>query len=157
MYNHAPENYICPFCLLVRGEENERLLSSPADIFYQDEHITALIASHKWTDQGGNAILIPNRHFENLYDLPDDLGVHFFSVTRRVALEMKRAYGCEGISIRQHNEPAGNQDVWHFHLHVFPRYSGDNLYGSQRILASPEERAACAARLRAVLVGDRVA
>jgi len=41
---------------------------------------------------------------------------------------MKSSYKCDGISMRQHNEPAGNQDIWHYHLQVFPRYEGDNLY-----------------------------
>ncbi len=41
---------------------------------------------------------------------------------------MRAAYPCEGTSIRQHNEPAGGQDVWHLHVHVFPRYAGDRLY-----------------------------
>lgn len=41
---------------------------------------------------------------------------------------MRQTYDCEGISTRQHNEPAGNQDVWHLHVHVFPRYVEDRLY-----------------------------
>lgn len=41
---------------------------------------------------------------------------------------MKISYSCDGISTRQHNEPAGNQDVWHFHQHIFPRYDNDLLY-----------------------------
>jgi hypothetical protein len=45
---------------------------------------------------------------------------------------MRDAFGCEGISTRQHNGPAGNQDVWHFHLHVFPRYPNDGLCGGKR-------------------------
>jgi histidine triad (HIT) family protein len=41
---------------------------------------------------------------------------------------MKEVYRCDGVSTRQHNEPAGDQDVWHLHVHVFPRYEGDQLY-----------------------------
>jgi histidine triad (HIT) family protein len=66
---------------------------------------------------------------------------------------MKRAYGCDGTSVRQHNEPAGDQDVWHYHLHVFPRYAGDDLYRSSARLTHPEERWPYADRLRAVLQG----
>jgi len=64
---------------------------------------------------------------------------------------MKAAYGCAGISPRQHNEPAGNQAGWHYLLHVFPRYPGDNLYAAQRVLVPPEERGRYAAMLRAQL------
>jgi histidine triad (HIT) family protein len=51
-------------------------------------------------------------------------------VVRRIAIAMRSAYGCDGVSTRQHNEPAGNQDAWHYHVHVFPRYAGDGLYAS---------------------------
>jgi len=43
---------------------------------------------------------------------------------------MRRSYGCAGISTRQHNEPAGDQSVWHYHVHVSPRFPADNLYRS---------------------------
>jgi histidine triad (HIT) family protein len=45
---------------------------------------------------------------------------------------MRIAYACDGISLRQHNEPAGDQDVWHLHVHVFPRHQGDHLYERHR-------------------------
>ena len=59
----------------------------------------------------------------------------------------------DGTSTRQHNEPAGNQDVWHYHVHLFPRYEGDALYASGRALMPVQDRARYAARLRAQL-GD---
>lgn len=49
---------------------------------------------------------------------------------------------------RQHNEPAGNQDVWHYHLHVFPRFVNDKLYKSDRENTKPEERLEYAQKLR---------
>ncbi len=67
---------------------------------------------------------------------------------RAVALALKAAYGCDRVSTRQHNEPAGGQDVWPYHLHVFPRYPGDGLYGSYRRPTSAEARAAFAHKLR---------
>jgi len=151
MYNHAPEGYPCPFCRLVSGQPDPGLISTPDDIFYRDEHLTAMISLHTWAVNYGNALILPNRHYENLYDLPDEIGARVFALSRRVALAMKAAYGCAGISTRQHNEPAGNQDVWHYHLHVFPRYPGDNLYAAQRVLVPPEERGRYAAMLRAQL------
>ena len=140
MYNHAPEAYQCPFCLLISGQEDGSLLSRQSDIFYRDDALTAMISSHTWAVNYGNVIIIPNRHYENIYDLPDEVGARIFALSRRIALAMKSAYQCAGISTRQHNEPAGNQDVWHYHLHVFPRYPGDNLYSAQRVLVQPEER-----------------
>jgi diadenosine tetraphosphate (Ap4A) HIT family hydrolase len=61
--------------------------------------------------------------------------------------------GADGTSTRQHNEPAGNQDVWHYHEHVFPRYDGDELYRRQRARVDTVRRADQAARVRAALDG----
>lgn len=151
--SHAPRDYACPFCLLVQGAANEHVFSRQTDIVYRDEQVTALISSHQWPNNHGHAIVIPNAHYENLYDLPLCLGARIHEVSRALALAMKETYHCEGTSTRQHNEPAGNQDVFHYHLHVFPRYTGDNLYGSNRVLMPSPIRASFAVRLRQAL-GD---
>ena len=83
--------------------------------------------------------------------LTDNLGVAMQRATRRAASALKLADRCGGVSTRQHNEPAGNQEVWHFHLHVFPRHDGDGLYGSRGEWADRREMADRAERLRAVL------
>ena len=93
---------------------------------------------------------MPDRHVENLYDItPQELGA-VYATAQLVASAMRRAYGCQGTSTRQHNEPAGNQDVWHFHVHVFPRYDGDDLYLShdRARWVGDAERAPYAERLR---------
>ena len=71
MYNHAPENYICPFCLVAEGnikELNETIRSnlSESDIIYRDEWITAFIPHGWWDNNKGHVIIIPNKHFENI-------------------------------------------------------------------------------------------
>lgn len=68
---------------------------------------------------------------------------------RRVAVATREAFGCEGISTRQHNEPAGDQDVWHLHVHVFPRHQGDELCRRHEDagFALPKERSPWAALL----------
>lgn len=65
----------------------------------------------------GAALVIPQAHHENLYGLPDEVGHAVWDLTRHVARAraMRASYACEGISTRQHNETAGNQDVWHLH------------------------------------------
>jgi histidine triad (HIT) family protein len=157
MYNHAPDDYICPFCILARGVENEHVYSSQRDVVYQDDDVTALIASHQWPNNRGHVIIIPNEHFENIYDLPAKLGARIHELAREIALAMKAAYSCDGTSTRQHNEPAGNQDVWHYHLHVFPRYKNDKLYISKRERLSADERAEYAQKLRTYIVtGERM-
>lgn len=148
MYNHAPINYVCPFCSLLNGVKNEEVLSNASDIFFQDAHICAMISSHQWPNNRGHALVFPVQHYENIYDLPVELGSKIHITAQKIALGMKSLYGCDGISTRQHNEPSGNQDVWHYHLHVFPRYSGDQLYTSQYAVMPAEARAAYANLLR---------
>jgi len=115
--------------------------------------MTAFVASHWWPGNHGHVLVIPNLHIENLYEFPPELGADLMSLTRRVAVAMKQAFGCDGVSTRQHNEPAGDQDVWHFHQHVFPRWSGDRLYErhAERAPAAAEDIADRAAALRSVL------
>lgn len=140
MYNHAPDNYICPFCQVAQGIENQFIHTKQSDIVYQDEYITAFINAGFFENNKGNVIIIPNDHYENIYDLPDDISAKIHKLEREVAIALKEVYQCDGVSSRQHNEPYGNQEVWHYHLHVFPRYKDDNLYSSGRVYSKPEER-----------------
>lgn len=148
MYNHRPDNYICPFCLVSQGIENEKVLTKQDDIIYRDNAITAFIAAGGMKNNKGHVIIIPNEHYENIYELPSTLSSRIHDFEKEVALAFKEVYKCDGVSSRQHNEPCGNQDVWHYHLHVFPRYAGDNLYTSEREPVPLQERRAYAEKLR---------
>jgi len=148
MYNHEPENYACPFCLLIQGIENKHVYSIQSDIIYHDQVVTAFIGSHQWPNNHGNTIVVPNGHFENIYDLPLEYAGDIHRVARMLAVAMKAVYRCDGVSTRQHNEPAGNQDVWHYHLHITPRYQDDHFYLTKRALMPVEERAKHAEKLR---------
>lgn len=137
---HQPNNYKCPFCQILSGDDDQNVYSKQSDIIYKNLKVTAFISSHQWMKNKGHVLIIPNKHFENIYDLPDEYGHEIFTLSKKIALAMKQAYACPGISTRQHNEPAGNQEVWHFHTHVFPRYDNDNLYLEECLLMEPEER-----------------
>lgn len=150
VYNHAPEDYVCPFCSIIHQQRNERVYSAESDVIYRDESVIAMISAHQWANNPGNVIVMPNEHFENIYDLPLNVATQIHRVARLAALAMKAVYACDGISTRQHNEPAGSQDVWHYHMHVTPRYSNDGFYrvAGTRQLMPLEERAEHAQRLR---------
>ncbi len=148
MYNHAPENYACPFCLLIQGITNEHVHSVQSDIVHHDHAVTAFIGAGQWKNNHGNTIIVPNEHFENIYDLPISYAQDIHRVAKLLALAMKAVYSCDGISTRQHNEPAGSQDVWHYHLHVIPRYRNDNYYTTQRTSMAVSERARHAEKIR---------
>jgi len=150
MFNHAPENYDNPFKAVFVDGDLATDRSRDADVFYHDDKITAFIAAGRWPKNGGNALIVPNEYYENLYDIPDELLAYIHIFSKKLAIAMKEVYGCDGVSIRQHNEPAGDQTVWHYHLHVFPRYHGDELYASHKQVqeATLEERAEFATKLR---------
>ncbi len=96
---------------------------------------------------------MPNGHYENIFDLSLEYATAIHAAAQRIAVAFKQAYHCHGVSTRQHNEPAGNQDVWHYHLHIFPRYPNDQLHAliNHRRRTTPEERLPYAERLRRVL------
>ena len=155
MLSHAPAGYDCPFCRVGRGEfGGEGLLTGAEDVVYRAESVVAFVASHWWAGNPGHVIVIPAAHVENMYDLPKHLAGEVHEAARVVARAMKDAYACPGVSTRQHNEPAGGQDVWHYHLHVFPRFDGDDLYVNDRSkrFVPAEARAPYAERLRRALM-----
>lgn len=149
MFNHEPADYVCPLCLIAQGKPTDRG-DQTEDIVLRTDNVIALIASKWRRSNPGHVVVIPVEHFENLYDLPEEVGHEIFDVSKRIAIAIRKTYDCDGTSTRQHNEPAGNQDVWHYHLHVFPRYQGDNLYQHHDDVYWPsaEEKRPYAERLR---------
>lgn len=147
--HHEPANYLCPFCHWLGGNETE--LKRNSDIVLQDDRVTAFISPKWWINNPGHVIVIPNHHVENLYDIDDETLSYIAIVSKHIARVIRSAYdGYTGTSTRQHNEPDGNQDVWHFHTHIFPRYPDDRLYQNHdnKRAVSPSERAPYAALLR---------
>jgi len=154
MHNEAPSNYTCPLCRFIMDQDQLPPSSCIRDVVASNNRAMAIISVHQWPNNHGNVIVFPVDHFENLYDLPLEMATDVHYLARQVAIAMKEAWSCEGISTRQHNGKAGNQDVWHYHLHVTPRYSNDDFYAmytsSARIM-DPDKRADLAADLRAVI------
>ena len=148
---HEPDDYDCPFCRIQQGLHNEH--NQPGDIVAVTDLAYARIAPKWWPANAGAALVIPRAHHENLYAIPTEVGHAVWDLTQQVAVAMRDTSDCEGISTRQHNEPAGNQDVWHLHVHVFPRHTDDQLYERNRSTrwVTPQERAPYADRLAAAL------
>jgi histidine triad (HIT) family protein len=145
MHNHAPPGYECFVCCVVAGDTGDSV------VITENEHALAIVSRRVWARGPGHVLVAPKAHVENLYDLEDPAGLDIHRLTRRIAIALKEALGCDGTSTRQHNEPAGNQDLWHLHVHVFPRYDGDDLYGAGYRDSTLEERVDLASRLQAVL------
>lgn len=111
----AREN--CVFCRIVAGE-------APVSRVYEDERVLVLMTIGPVTP--GHAMVIPKLHVPYMADLDEELGAHVFRVSQRVAAAI-RASGlrCEGINLFLADGEAAAQEVFHFHMHVFPRFRGD--------------------------------
>ena len=108
----------CIFCKMVRKEK-------PASCICEDELVMAFLDTKPLNE--GHTLVIPKRHYETIYDVPDVEVAHLFKVVRNVACAVKKGVNAGGITISQHNERAAGQDVFHMHVHVIPRYEGQKM------------------------------
>jgi histidine triad (HIT) family protein len=154
MFTHEPAHYTCLICRII-CEAKAIPLPPASDVIYQDELVTAFLGIWHWPKIPVDILVVPNQHIENIYCFPCNLAPDFQRATRAMALTLKTVYQCDGVSTRQHNEPAGGQDVWHYHLHVIPRFDEDNFSNSDRILLPDYERLEHARHLRAYIATSR--
>lgn len=150
MFNHAQTNYKCPICLGISGIESDVTLLKQGDLVYKDETTSVFINSFFIGKNEGHLIVVPNSHYEHIYDIPPDVLHNVMDTVKKLAEVMKEAYQCEGITLLQNNEPAGGQHAFHFHLHIFPRYTDDKIYDHMmnKRLATPEERKKFAEKIK---------
>ncbi len=142
MYNNAPENYICPICLGIEGVESEHTMLMKEDLIFRDELTSVYLNSFFINGNEGHVIVVPNKHIENIYDMEPGYAYAIADTAQKMSIVMKKAYECDGVTLRQNNEPAGGQHAFHFHLHIFPRYEGDkyNTEGGNKRATTLEER-----------------
>lgn len=108
----------CVFCAIVAG-------SVPTAKVMEDEATLAFIPLEPATE--GHTLVVPKHHSRNIFDIaPADLE-RTILMTKAVALRQRERLACAGVSLFQANERAGFQTVFHFHLHVVPRYPGDRV------------------------------
>ena len=104
------------FCKIAGGE-------IPSATLYEDENFRVIL------DLGpaakGHALILPKQHFANLYEIPEELAAKAMVLAKKMATAMKEALNCDGFNIVQNNGEAAGQTVFHFHMHLIPRYEGD--------------------------------
>lgn len=133
----------CVFCAIVAGR-------APASVVWSDDVVLAFLSLQQ--HRPGHTLIIPKRHFPTIYDLDESLAGPLFAVTARLARAIKHAFRPDGILIRQNNEAAAGQIVFHVHLHVIPRQAGALYAGTERPRPSPrEELDGYAVRIRRAL------
>lgn len=141
----------CPLCDVVALGEG------PETIVWRDDVCVAAPALHQRPGYPGSLLVFPVGHFENAYTLPDAICAHIAVVAKRLAVALKAAFDCDGTTLRQHNEAAGGQDVWHYHVHVVPRYADEPQSAPPAEVMPQAQRASLAARIRAVLAPSAAA
>lgn len=133
----------CVFCAIVAGD-------APAHVVHDDEATVAFMDINPATE--GHVLVVPRRHSRDLWDLPPEDGEAVWRTTHRIALAAREAFQPDGLNILQATRPAAFQTVFHFHLHVIPRYRGDGLHPPWIPRSADRERiSAAAGRLRAIL------
>lgn len=155
MYNHAPKDYKCPICLTIQGVENESTMAKQNDIVYRDDLVLVYVNSKFIEGNPGHVIVVPIKHFENIYELPVEYSHRVAEISQKMALALKVIRKCDGIWVEQNNEPASGQHAFHYHMHVVPRFDGDDLKNKlaagKTYVADPEERKPYAEALRKYL------
>ena len=106
----------CIFCKIANGEIPSRTIEEN-DMF---KVVLDVAPATK-----GHALILPKDHYRNLYDLPEETAAEVMKTAKNLAIKMKEKLGCDGVNIVQNNEETAGQTVFHFHMHVIPRYQGD--------------------------------
>ncbi len=108
----------CTFCRIVSGE-------LPAFTVYDDEHVKAFLDISPVTK--GHTLIVPKKHYTNLYDIPDDELARVTSVAKELALKYIKAINANAVNLLHASGKEADQSVLHFHLHLVPRYADDHL------------------------------
>jgi histidine triad (HIT) family protein len=108
----------CLFCRIVAGE-------LPAEIVDEDERTVAFMDINPAT--AGHALVVPRAHAEDLYELPAEDVTATALAAQRLALRMRGALDADGVNLLNSCRPAAWQTVFHYHVHVIPRYEDDPL------------------------------
>jgi histidine triad (HIT) family protein len=108
----------CIFCRII-GKE------APASILYEDDKALVFLDIRPLNQ--GHTLVIPKEHYETVYDMPEELVRHIYTVVKRMAVAVKAATKADGITIIQQNGHAAGQEIFHMHVHVVPRYEGQKL------------------------------
>ena len=103
----------CIFCKIANGE-------IPATTLYEDEDFRVIL------DLGpaskGHALILPKAHAANIYEISDEMAAKAMVLAKKMATKMTDALGCDGFNIVQNNGEQAGQTVFHFHMHLIPRY-----------------------------------
>ena len=108
----------CIFCKLANGDIETATL-------YEDDKFRVILDASPAAK--GHALIIPKDHYRNLFDLEDEVAREVMPLAKKMVNKLKDILGCDGYNIIQNNEASAGQTVFHFHIHLIPRKSGDKV------------------------------
>ena len=109
----------CIFCKIANGEIPSRTL-------YEDDSFRVILDISPASK--GHAIILVKNHAENIYQLSEEDAGKIYVVAKKVATAMQKVLKCDGMNILQNNGEAAGQTVFHLHMHIIPRYEGDQVH-----------------------------
>ena len=109
---------MCIFCKIINKE-------IPCYKVYEDDLFLAFLDISQTTK--GHTLVIPKKHFQNIFELQDAEKQNYLNVIQKVSTAIKKATNCEGINILNNNGEEAGQTVFHCHIHIIPRYSNDSF------------------------------
>ena len=131
----------CIFCKLAKNE-------IPSHKIYEDDDFLAFL--DVFPSSLGHTLIIPKAHYENIFDIPEDTAANLQRLVVRTAAALKNSLGTGHINILQNNGNAAGQTVFHYHVHLIPRYEDDSInirWTTAKHL--PEEFSACVDDIKA--------
>lgn len=107
----------CIFCKIANGEIPSRTL-------YEDDDFRVILDLNPVTK--GHALILPKDHYRNLYEIDDSTAAKVLPLAKKMAVTMTEKLGCDGFNAFQNNNEIAGQTVFHFHMHLVPRYDDDS-------------------------------
>lgn len=107
----------CIFCKIAAGD-------IPGATLYEDADFRVVLDVNPASK--GHCLILPKDHYANVLEMPEELAARAFVVAKKMAAKLKEVTGCDGVNILQNNGEAAGQTVFHFHMHVIPRWEGDH-------------------------------
>lgn len=137
----------CIFCKIINGD-------IPSAKIYEDEHVLAFIDISQVTK--GHTLIIPKEHQANVYELSEENAAALFRVVPKIANAIKETFQPEGMNLVSNTGEVASQSVFHFHLHLIPRYSKTNdgfkaQWANNMDKYTPEELQQLASQIKANL------
>lgn len=106
----------CIFCKIANGD-------IPTNSIYEDEEYKVILDMGPATK--GHALILPKNHFKNIYEMPEENVAGAFKLAKKMAGIMTEKLSADGFNLVQNNNEVAGQTVFHFHIHLIPRYNGD--------------------------------